>query len=225
MLRILLLAAIGAVGRAQEQPVEASFSGLYGGTWGNEFSQTSYEIVGPITGMKIWSGSLTLHGIQVRYGTVWSGVSGETWGTMVEMDLQEGESVVQAQGSYSSWVVTSVTFTTSLGRTFVFGNQSGTSFLALPVTQGAVLRAISGRRLEQEKHELRRRLEAREAEWEMRAAELEGDLAALRAQLGHQRLEQQDTSRESSQALLQLSEQNQRLAEQLSQRLCLTYGK
>lgn len=72
-------------------------------------------------------------------------------------------------------------------------------------------------RLEQEKHELRRRLEAGEAEWEMRAAELEGDLAALRAQLGHQRLEQQDTSRESSQALLQLSEQNQRLAEQLSQ--------
>ncbi|XP_074854515.1 BICD family-like cargo adapter 2 [Carettochelys insculpta] len=72
-------------------------------------------------------------------------------------------------------------------------------------------------RLEQEKYGLRRRLEAGQAEWETRAAEMESDLAALRAQLGHQRLEQQDTSRESSQAVQQLSEQNQRLAEQLSQ--------
>uniref|UniRef100_A0A8C8S0L4 BICD family-like cargo adapter 2 n=1 Tax=Pelusios castaneus TaxID=367368 RepID=A0A8C8S0L4_9SAUR len=72
-------------------------------------------------------------------------------------------------------------------------------------------------RLEQEKYELRRRLESEVAEWETRAAELEGDLAALRAQLGHQRLEQQDTSRESCQAVQELSEQNQRLAEQLSQ--------
>ncbi|XP_065447197.1 LOW QUALITY PROTEIN: BICD family-like cargo adapter 2 [Chrysemys picta bellii] len=72
-------------------------------------------------------------------------------------------------------------------------------------------------RLEQEKYELRRRLESEVAEWETRGAELEGDLAALRAQLGHQRLEQQDTSRESSQVAQELSEQNQRLAEQLSQ--------
>nr|XP_032647508.1 BICD family-like cargo adapter 2 [Chelonoidis abingdonii] len=72
-------------------------------------------------------------------------------------------------------------------------------------------------RLEQEKYELRRRLESGVAEWETRVAELEGDLAALRAQLGHQRLEQQDTSRESSQVAQELSEQNQRLAEQLSQ--------
>uniref|UniRef100_A0A8C3FNW7 BICD family-like cargo adapter 2 n=1 Tax=Chrysemys picta bellii TaxID=8478 RepID=A0A8C3FNW7_CHRPI len=71
--------------------------------------------------------------------------------------------------------------------------------------------------LEQEKYELRRRLESEVAEWETRGAELEGDLAALRAQLGHQRLEQQDTSRESSQVAQELSEQNQRLAEQLSQ--------
>lgn len=48
-------------------------------------------------------------------------------------------------------------------------------------------------------------------------AELEADLGAARAQLGQQRLEQQGTSRESSQAVLDLSEQNQRLVEQLSQ--------
>ncbi|XP_007432280.1 BICD family-like cargo adapter 2 isoform X2 [Python bivittatus] len=71
--------------------------------------------------------------------------------------------------------------------------------------------------LEQEKHELRRHLESGRAEFETRAAELEADLVAARTQLGQQRLEQQDTSRESSQAVLDLSEQNQRLVEQLSQ--------
>ncbi|XP_053117553.1 BICD family-like cargo adapter 2 [Hemicordylus capensis] len=72
-------------------------------------------------------------------------------------------------------------------------------------------------RLEQEKHELRLHLESGRAEFETRVAELEADLVASRAQLGQQRLEQQDTSRESSQAVLDLSEQNQRLVEQLSQ--------
>ncbi|XP_013914762.1 PREDICTED: bicaudal D-related protein 2 isoform X1 [Thamnophis sirtalis] len=71
--------------------------------------------------------------------------------------------------------------------------------------------------LEQEKHELRRHLESGRAEFETRTAELEADLVATRAQLGQKRLEQQDTSRESSQAVLDLSEQNQRLVEQLSQ--------
>ncbi|XP_062993556.1 BICD family-like cargo adapter 2 isoform X2 [Elgaria multicarinata webbii] len=71
--------------------------------------------------------------------------------------------------------------------------------------------------LEQEKHELRRHLESGRAEFETRVAELEADLMAARARLGQQRLEQQDTSRESSQAVLDLSEQNQRLVEQLSQ--------
>ncbi|XP_039186359.1 BICD family-like cargo adapter 2 isoform X2 [Crotalus tigris] len=71
--------------------------------------------------------------------------------------------------------------------------------------------------LEQEKHELRRHLKSGRAEFETRTAELEADWVAARAQLGQKRLEQQDTSRESSQAVLDLSEQNQRLVEQLSQ--------
>ncbi|XP_065279239.1 zymogen granule membrane protein 16-like [Emys orbicularis] len=146
MLRFLLLVAIGAsVCRGQDQAVAASFSGLYGGTGGDEFSQTNFEIVGPITAMKIWTGILTLHGIQVRYGNAWSSVNGAAWGTLVQMDLEPGESVVQVQGSYSYWVVTSLTFTTSLGRTFLFGNQSGGTFLALPPAPGSVLRAVSGR--------------------------------------------------------------------------------
>ncbi|XP_021100016.1 BICD family-like cargo adapter 2 isoform X2 [Heterocephalus glaber] len=72
-------------------------------------------------------------------------------------------------------------------------------------------------RLKQENHELRRGLAARGAEWEARAVELEGDLAALQAQLGEQRSEQQDSGRERARALGELSEQNLRLSQQLAQ--------
>lgn len=47
--------------------------------------------------------------------------------------------------------------------------------------------------------------------------ELEGDVEALRAQLGEQRSEQQDSGRERAQALSELSEQNLRLSQQLAQ--------
>uniref|UniRef100_G3QR32 BICD family-like cargo adapter 2 n=1 Tax=Gorilla gorilla gorilla TaxID=9595 RepID=G3QR32_GORGO len=72
-------------------------------------------------------------------------------------------------------------------------------------------------RLQQENHELRRGLAARGAEWEARAVELEGDVEALRAQLGEQRSEQQDSGREQARALSELSEQNLRLSQQLAQ--------
>ncbi|CAD7683452.1 unnamed protein product [Nyctereutes procyonoides] len=72
-------------------------------------------------------------------------------------------------------------------------------------------------RLQQENHELRQGLAARGAEWEARAVELEGDVEALRAQLGEQRSEQQDSGRERARALTELSEQNLRLSQQLAQ--------
>ncbi|XP_004373251.1 BICD family-like cargo adapter 2 [Trichechus manatus latirostris] len=72
-------------------------------------------------------------------------------------------------------------------------------------------------RLQQENHELRRGLAARGAEWEARAVELEGDVEALRVQLGEQRSEQRDSGRERARALGELSEQNLRLSQQLAQ--------
>ncbi|XP_058142566.1 BICD family-like cargo adapter 2 [Dasypus novemcinctus] len=72
-------------------------------------------------------------------------------------------------------------------------------------------------RLQQENHELRRGLAARGAEWEARAVELEGDVEALRTQLGEQRSEQRDSGRERARALGELSEQNLRLSQQLAQ--------
>ncbi|XP_004705880.1 BICD family-like cargo adapter 2 [Echinops telfairi] len=72
-------------------------------------------------------------------------------------------------------------------------------------------------RLQQENHELRRGLAARGAEWEARAVELEGDVEALRAQLGEQQSEQRDSGRERARALDELAEQNLRLSQQLAQ--------
>lgn len=71
--------------------------------------------------------------------------------------------------------------------------------------------------LQQQNHELRQGLAARGAEWEARAGELEVDVAALRAELGERRSEQQNSGRQRVQALTELSEQNLRLSEQLAQ--------
>ncbi|XP_051508556.1 BICD family-like cargo adapter 1 [Myxocyprinus asiaticus] len=70
--------------------------------------------------------------------------------------------------------------------------------------------------LEQEKHELRRRLESREGEWEGRVAELETDVQHLQGELERQQVQLREADRDKSRAISELSEQNHRLLEQLS---------
>ncbi|KAI2568257.1 BICD family like cargo adaptor 1 [Homo sapiens] len=70
--------------------------------------------------------------------------------------------------------------------------------------------------LEQEKHELRRRFENREGEWEGRVSELESDVKQLQDELERQQIHLREADREKSRAVQELSEQNQRLLDQLS---------
>ncbi|XP_026072935.1 BICD family-like cargo adapter 1 isoform X2 [Carassius auratus] len=70
--------------------------------------------------------------------------------------------------------------------------------------------------LEQEKHELRRRLESREGEWEGRVAELETDVQQLQGELERNQVQLREADRDKSRAISELSEQNHRLLEQLS---------
>ncbi|XP_043924518.1 BICD family-like cargo adapter 1 isoform X2 [Protopterus annectens] len=70
--------------------------------------------------------------------------------------------------------------------------------------------------LEQEKHELRRKFENREGEWESHVAELESDVKQLQDELETQQMQLRETDREKSRVVQELSEQNQRLLEQLS---------
>ncbi|CAN0369081.1 unnamed protein product [Lampetra planeri] len=70
-------------------------------------------------------------------------------------------------------------------------------------------------RLEQERHGAVRRLEVRESEWEGRVAELEVELTHVRQELDRKQQGSLETDREKSRALRELSEQNQRLLQQI----------
>ncbi|XP_015280783.1 PREDICTED: bicaudal D-related protein 1 [Gekko japonicus] len=70
--------------------------------------------------------------------------------------------------------------------------------------------------LEQEKHELRRRFENKEGEWEGRVSELESDVKLLQDELEKQQVHLREADREKTRAVQELSEQNQRLLDQLS---------
>ncbi|XP_021487456.1 BICD family-like cargo adapter 1 isoform X3 [Meriones unguiculatus] len=70
--------------------------------------------------------------------------------------------------------------------------------------------------LEQEKHELRRRFENREGEWEGRVSELETDVKQLQDELERQQVHLREADREKTRAVQELSEQNQRLLDQLT---------
>nr|XP_061804205.1 BICD family-like cargo adapter 1 [Nerophis lumbriciformis] len=69
--------------------------------------------------------------------------------------------------------------------------------------------------LEQEKHELRWRLENREGEWEGRVAELETDVQQLQGELEQHQVQLREADRDKTKAISELSEQNHRLLEQL----------
>ncbi|PKU38613.1 bicaudal d-related protein 1 [Limosa lapponica baueri] len=79
--------------------------------------------------------------------------------------------------------------------------------------------------LEQEKHELRRRFENKEGEWEGRVSELESDVKQLQDELERQQVHLREADREKTRAVQELSEQNQRLLDQLSRIKMLTDRK
>ncbi|XP_069840839.1 BICD family-like cargo adapter 2 [Dendropsophus ebraccatus] len=72
-------------------------------------------------------------------------------------------------------------------------------------------------RLEQEKHALRLKMEAKDGEWKAQITDLESDLAEARLQTRQLLSEQRECGRESATAVQELSEQNQRLLEQVLQ--------
>ncbi|XP_075034850.1 BICD family-like cargo adapter 2 [Mixophyes fleayi] len=71
--------------------------------------------------------------------------------------------------------------------------------------------------LEQEKHALRLKMEAQESEWREQITDLENDLAEARHQMRQLMSEHRECGRETACAVHELSEQNQRLLEQITQ--------
>ncbi|XP_063049664.1 BICD family-like cargo adapter 1 [Engraulis encrasicolus] len=70
--------------------------------------------------------------------------------------------------------------------------------------------------LEQEKHELRCRLERREGEWESRVCELESDVLHMQGELERQQAQLREADREKARAIATLTEHNHNLLEQLN---------
>ena len=70
--------------------------------------------------------------------------------------------------------------------------------------------------LEQEKYHLRRRLQAAEEEYDLRVNELQADISSLRKSLDEATAVQRQSEKEKSLLITNLTEQNQRITEQLS---------
>ena len=74
---------------------------------------------------------------------------------------------------------------------------------------------FSLQQLKQENHELRMRSETIESEYEMTIKELQNDVTTLRHQMDDQQTQQMQGDRTRSQIVHELTQQNERLTEQL----------
>ncbi|XP_027468672.1 zymogen granule membrane protein 16 [Zalophus californianus] len=145
MLTIALLALLCASASAGAvQATSSSSNGEYGGSGGQRFSHSGYQLAGPITAIRIRVNRYYIVGLQVRYGKVWSDYVGGTQGNLKEIFLHPGESVIQVSGKYN-YYVRRLVFVTDKGRYLPFGKDRGRGFNAVPLYPNTVLRFISGR--------------------------------------------------------------------------------
>ncbi|XP_061597733.1 zymogen granule membrane protein 16-like [Cololabis saira] len=140
MLFVAFLALL-AVCAASEVGPQYSFSPPVGSGTGSPYTITGE---GRITAIRVWENyNGYIRGIQFRYGFVWSPVVGYIHGTTQEIELYEGEAIVQVSGKYVQYL-DSVVFTTNQGRSLYAGKPAGHSFNMYPEHRGAELVFISG---------------------------------------------------------------------------------
>ncbi|XP_062374794.1 zymogen granule membrane protein 16-like [Sardina pilchardus] len=84
-----------------------------------------------------------MYHIQVRYGGAWSQVAGYTGGIFHEIELFDGEFIVQISGKYAHYIQ-SIVIVTNRGRSITAGQPSGTTFNMYPIHPMAELRFLSG---------------------------------------------------------------------------------
>ncbi|XP_033026841.1 zymogen granule membrane protein 16-like [Lacerta agilis] len=144
LLSLLLLRDV--VSGSPAQASSSSYSGEYGGSSGEHFDQSSNQLDGPITALRIQANNKYILSIQVRYGGLWSRIEGNPSGSQSVMPLFPGEGIVQVLGRFGSFVEY-IAFRTNLGRVFDYGAGSGLGvpFDAEPLFPNTVLRYISGR--------------------------------------------------------------------------------
>ncbi|XP_051574268.1 zymogen granule membrane protein 16-like [Myxocyprinus asiaticus] len=121
-----------------------SYSLAVGDGSGNEYS-TAHE--GHITGVRVWEyfwGSF-ISGIQLRYDSNWTEIVGSNYGTPMEMELFDKESISQVSGKYYNGYIYELMFVTNQGCSFNVGLPAGSSFNFYPTHRESELRFLSGR--------------------------------------------------------------------------------
>ncbi|CAG6015919.1 unnamed protein product [Menidia menidia] len=143
MLSFFFLAALCATCLAKPGLVHYSYSSAVGGGSGTSFSSGGE---GRITAIRVWetSGSY-ITGLQLRYDYSWTPVLGRKVGHSNELDLFEGEVIIQISGKYQTTYIYQLIFVTSHGRSLTVGQPTQTSFNFYPVHPDAELRLLSGR--------------------------------------------------------------------------------
>ncbi|XP_061838596.1 zymogen granule membrane protein 16-like [Nerophis lumbriciformis] len=99
---------------------------------------------GRITAVRVWERyNNYIEGLQIRYGPIWSPVVGRQSGAGKDLELFDGEAIIQISGKYTS-SLQSVLFVTNCSRSLQAGQPRGHSFNMYPQSKEAELRFISG---------------------------------------------------------------------------------
>ncbi|XP_023266213.1 zymogen granule membrane protein 16-like [Seriola lalandi dorsalis] len=143
MLSLLVFAVLCASCLAKPALVHYSYSLAVGGGSGTSFSS---EGEGRITAVRVWeTNNAYITGIQLRYEFIWSKKIGRAVGNPQELNLFDGEVIVQISGKYHSNYIYQVIFVTSRGRSLIVGQPIQNSFNFYPTHMDAELKLLSGR--------------------------------------------------------------------------------
>ncbi|KAM4631096.1 zymogen granule membrane protein 16-like [Polymixia lowei] len=141
-MQYLALLLLGACALADSQPGYYSYSPAVGSGSGIPYSLAGQ---GRITAVRVWeSYNSYIRGLQFRFEYIWSPIAGFKSGETKEMELFEGEAIVQVSGKCAHFVQ-SVVFTTNRGRSLSAGQPVGHSFNMYPGNSQAELQLGSGR--------------------------------------------------------------------------------
>ncbi|KAG7476264.1 hypothetical protein JOB18_050040 [Solea senegalensis] len=144
MLKLLFLAALCASCMARPGVMHYSFDPAVGTGSGTSFSSAGSG--GRITAVRVWEATNAyITGIQVRYDYIWSRVFGRVYSTVHELNLFDGEVIVQVSGKYHTNYIYQLTFVTSRGRSMMVGQPYQRSFNFYTRYEDAELILLSGR--------------------------------------------------------------------------------
>ncbi|XP_027141808.1 zymogen granule membrane protein 16 [Larimichthys crocea] len=143
MFSLLFFAVLCASCLAKPALVHYSYSNAVGGGSGNAFSLNGK---GRITSIRLWEvPNAYITGIQLRYENIWTPRAGRYYGGTHELNLFDGEVIVQISGKYYSNYIYQLIFLTSRGRSLIVGQPIRDSFNFYPIHVDAELRMLSGR--------------------------------------------------------------------------------